>query len=131
MEKQRKRRKRAEDGHLDFGAPETRFGEHPTDNRVVENGENKMLELDLNAGHGRLVLLELMVQVIILRLPSLVGLRALDGGHEGVRNGRVVVAELPGRRRDPVQGYAEAELQRLELEPRRVGRVASTRAGLA
>jgi hypothetical protein len=87
-----------------------------------------VLELHLDAGNGGLLLLELMVAVVLLRLPPLVGLGPLDGGREGVRNGRVV-GELG--RGDPVQRDAEAEVERLELEAGRVGGVSGTRACLA
>lgn len=87
-----------------------------------------MLELNLYARNGRRrLLLKLLVQLKILRLPPLVRLRPLDGGHERVRNRRVV-CELG--RRDSVQRHAKTQLQRLELQPRRVRRVPRARAGV-
>lgn len=76
-----------------------------------------MLKLDFDAGNGGLMR-ELMVQVEILRLPALVGLRALNGGHEGVRNRRVI-GELSGR--NSVERDAETEFECFELKARRIG----------
>ena len=59
---------------------------------------------------------------------ALVGLGALDGGHEGVGDGRV------GRGvggRGAVKGHREAEVEGLELEARRVRRVAGAAASVA
>lgn len=116
---------RAENRELDVGAPETRFSEDPAHERVVEDGQYELLEFNLD---GRGVGGELVVEVEVVGEPALVGLRALDGGHEGVGDGRVVAGVARG---DPVQGDAEAELQGFELEAGGVGGVACTRAGVA
>lgn len=119
-------RQGADDGQLYLGAPETRLPEDPADDRVVEDREHQVLELDLDGVHGGLVG-ELVVEVEVLGLAALVGLGPLNGGHERVRHGRVV-AGLAGRH--PVEGHAEAELQGLELEARGVGGVAGAGARL-
>lgn len=92
-------RKRTQNSELNFGAPKTRFGEDPTDNRVVENGQNQLLELHFDGGDGGL-LRELVVEMVIFGLSSLVGLRPFDGGHERVRHGRVIGELCRG---DPVE----------------------------
>ena len=54
----------------------------------------------------------------ILGLTALVGLRAFNGSHEGVGNGRVI-GDLSGR--DSIERDAETELECFELKTRRIG----------
>lgn len=79
-------------------------------------------------------MLLLLVQVKALRLPPLVRLRPLNGGHERVRHGRLVG---PVRRRgEAVQGHSQTQLEGFELDSGRVravpgpgARVAQRRGG--
>jgi|UniRef100_A0A804RBS3 hypothetical protein len=87
---QRDGRRGAEDGDLDLVAAESRVGEDAADERVVEDGEDKVGEVDLDGvgGGGRRLM---VIEVERVRVPALVGLRALDGGHEGVGDGGLVL----------------------------------------
>lgn len=71
-----------ENGELDVGAPKTRFVEHSAYDGVVEDRQDQMLELDFHGGDRSGLLRDLVVEMEILGLASLVGLRALNGGHE-------------------------------------------------
>ena len=119
---QRDGRRGAEDGDLDLVAAESGVGEDAADERVVEDGEHEVGEVDLDGGGGRGRLVVVVVEVERVRVPALVGLGALDGGHEGVGDGGLVLVIAAGR--EAVEGDGEAEVERLELEAGRVGRTA-------
>lgn len=73
-----------DDGEFDFGAPKTRFGEDATHDGIVEDGQDQVLQVHLNRTR--------LLEVEVLRLAALRGLRPLDGGHERVRHRRLVAA---------------------------------------
>ena len=120
---------RLEKCELDVGAPKTRFTKDPTHDRVVEDRQNEVLELDLQK--RRRSLIELRVLVIVdlhkvegVRVAALVGLGALDGSHEGVRHRRSVVVTGGAAAAagggfgggEAVEGDADGELEGAELE---------------
>lgn len=73
-----------EEGEFDVVASETGFGEDATHDRVVEDRENEVFEFDFEQRRRLLLLLHHLHQVEAVGVPPLVGLGALDGGHEGV-----------------------------------------------
>jgi len=105
------------DGLLDvglhLGAGEAGLAHDAADAGVIEDGDDELLQLDLDGEHG-----------LLLRVdgpPALVRLRALEGGDERVGERRRVVdvavpaEERRGRGRQAVERDVEAELQRLAL----------------
>ncbi len=83
---------RTEDGELDVPAAESGLREDTTDDGVIEDGEDKLGELDLDSG-GSLGGGGLVVEVEGVRVAALVGLGVLDGGHEGVGDGGFIGVE--------------------------------------
>uniref|UniRef100_A0A0D3EPT9 Uncharacterized protein n=1 Tax=Oryza barthii TaxID=65489 RepID=A0A0D3EPT9_9ORYZ len=83
---------RTEDGELDVPAAESGLREDTTDDGVIEDGEDKLGELDLDGG-GSLGGGGLVVEVEGVRVAALVGLGVLDGGHEGVGDGGFIGVE--------------------------------------
>lgn len=58
-----------------------------------------------------------VIEVEVIRVAALVGLRAFDGGHEGVGDGGIMVGrEVAVRRRRAVERDREAEVEGLELQ---------------
>lgn len=111
-------RSRAEDGELDVPAAESGLGEDAADDGVIEDGEDEVGELDLDGG-GSLGGGGLVIEVEGVRVAALVGLGALDGGHEGVGDGGLVGGARGGGGGDggePVEGDGEAEVEGLELD---------------
>nr|GLL36452.1 hypothetical protein PanWU01x14_012550 [Ipomoea trifida] len=94
---------------------------NPTHTRVIQNGDDQLLHLNLH-GQNRLLL-------ALYRPASLVRLGALEGGPEGVGNGRALALRPEhGARRgsgEAVEGNIEAKLQSFALERVRMGLQAS------
>uniref|UniRef100_A0A0D9YA20 DUF834 domain-containing protein n=1 Tax=Oryza glumipatula TaxID=40148 RepID=A0A0D9YA20_9ORYZ len=127
-------RSRAEDGELDVPAAESGLGEDAADDGVIEDGEDKLGELDLDGG-GSLGGGSLVVEVEGAWVVVLVGLGVLDGGHEGVGDGGFIGVEAKEEERrdggEPVEGDGEAEVEGLELDAWGVGSAVSAGEGVA
>jgi len=61
------RNRRVNNRELNIGAPKTRFAEYPADNRVIENRQNEVLELDFQERRRLLLLLLLSLALNLLR----------------------------------------------------------------
>lgn len=120
---------------LDVVASKSSFSEDAAHDWVIEYREDEVFELSFQQRRRLALVLVLhhLEEVEALRVAALVGLRAPDGCHERVRHRRSVVAAVVGGFGGclPVEGDADGEFQGAELEARRVGAAAGTRARVA
>ncbi|WVZ75128.1 LOW QUALITY PROTEIN: hypothetical protein U9M48_023215, partial [Paspalum notatum var. saurae] len=83
---------------LDLGAGEAGLAHDAAHAGVVEDGDDELLQLNLDGEHGLLLLLR------VHGAPALVGLRALEGGDERVGEGRRTWPPCPPRSGDAEVG---------------------------
>lgn len=97
---------------LDLGAGETGFSHDTANARIIKNGDDKLLDLDLEGENGLLLVLN--------GAAALVGLSPLEGCNEGVGEGREVGLRGEERGRggggEAVEGDVEAELEGFALQ---------------
>lgn len=99
---------------FDGSAGETGLAHDTAHTGVVEDGDDKLLKLDLDRYQGRLV--AAAVLLLLDAAAALVGLGALEGRYQSVGERRLGMEERGRRGGEAIEGDVEAQLQCSALE---------------